>query len=489
MFVTRTAFAGALLGLALVGHTAPSTAQDGGALLAGFRDLLPADAALLIGGQSMDGGALVLDEVRIELSWRSTVVRVDEARITGGDRPGDLDMVFGGLNLRNAAGGLRADDMTLDAAAARALLSWTSETGPVDESQAQSADGGSDGQTESAPGQTRPAIDLGPGSLTARNLALQAEVQAPTEGWFVGNLAITGLTATGIEHATLDNLVIYAMGRVQASRLEVSGLDLGWVRGLNGLDDLLSGELPARGIGAAFEDLVVLDRSGAPFLTADRLAAMLDGQPAPRGAGGDTVAIGLLSIDVAAQALEVPRETLVPLPYIDRVFALLPETISGDIAFSAALDGPSRTLTIAEGRADLPGIVLLDGSLSLVDVSMTEDEPRLPLDLLQMSGSLPMFSIAGGHFTAEEQGLIAQLEAAGVERLSGRIQGLADRVEARLPMLAGRLDGIIDRLTRFEGGERIEVRLEPPTPAPAVELISMMLISPDALIARLGLSG
>ena len=323
-----------------------------------------------------------------------------------------------------------------------------------------------------------------------------------------GSLEIWILTAsrrTASPSWRWTNLVIYAMGRIQAGHLTLQGLDTGWLSGLSGWRDVVAGHLPPGGFALAIQDFLALDTTGQPFIVADELSASFAGQPAPSAADENAdaadanetdaseedepaLSVGVLQIDLAIDGFALPLETLQPLPAVEGWEAALPETLAGNLRFAGTVNGPAQELVIETGLIDLADIAYVEGGLALANVSFGPDAPQMPLALMNLPGSIPMFSIAGAHLEAEDLGLVGALEAEGVALPSASLDRLSGRLADRLPMLAGRLDGVLAWLRRFESGERATVRLAPETPAPAVELLSLMLINPDAVVERLGLT-
>lgn len=481
----RAAKVGVLVSLALplAAQQAHSQTLDA---LDQLRAFLPSDSALAF-GERVDGAeGTVLEDVVVDLIWRSSRIRAD--RLLIGTEAGDLTVDLEGVVLRNASGSLAADSLTFDANAAAVLRSWAEVEAPNENVE----------EGEASPAAETDA-DLPPGNLSAKNLTIRTTAQPPTQGWFVGDVLAEGLTSNAVERLEFVNLVAYAAGRFQAGRMVVEGIDIGWLSQLSGVDDIVGGRLPEGGVSLTLEDVVALDTSGQPFFEVGLLRALIDGQPAPAveaGAGeteeadeaDEAVPIGRLSVDFAVDDFALPIDTLRPLPIAEELALVAPETLRGSVQFAGTIDGPGQRLSIETGLIDLADVAFIEGSLDLADVSFAPDAPQMPLALIQLPGSIPMFSIAGGQLDLEDHGLLSGLEAQGVPPLSATVDSLSTRLSNRLPMLSGRLDGILAWLRAFEADGRGTVRLEPATPAPVVELLSLMLINPDGVVDRLGLS-
>ncbi|MEO1223144.1 MAG: hypothetical protein AAFX92_02875 [Pseudomonadota bacterium] len=481
----RASTLGVLFSLALpfVAQQAHSQTPDA---LDQLRAFLPSDSALAF-GERLDGPeGTVLEDVVVDLIWRSSRIRAD--RLLLATEAGDLTVELDGVVLRNASGSLAADSLSFDANAAAVLRSWAEVEAPnedVEENEAAPAD------------ETDP--DLPPGNLSAKNLTIRTTSQPPTQGWFVGDVLVEGLTSNAVERLDFVNLVAYAAGRFQAGRMVVEGIDIGWFSQLSGVDDIVGGRLPEGGVSLMLEDMMALDASGRPFFEVSHLRAFIDGEPAPAVeaveavAGGteeadEVVPVGRITLDFAVDDFALPIDTLRPLPIAEELALVAPETLSGSVQFAGTIDGPGQRLLIETGLIDLADVAFIEGSLDLADVSFAPDAPQMPLALIQLPGSIPMFSIAGGRLDVEDHGLLSGLEAQGVPPLSATVDSLSTRLSNRLPMLSGRLDGILAWLRAFESDGRGTVRIEPATPAPVVELLSLMLINPDGVADRLGLS-
>lgn len=469
---------GMLVGVSLVMAAGQAWPQSPDALDQ-LRGLLPPDSALAFSDRTDDGQALVLQDVVIDLIWRSSQIRADRLSLSPAGEPSGVTIDLDGVFLRNASGTLAADHLALDGNAVAVLQTWSQTEAPNEDSEGNQTDA-----------EIETTVDLPPGTLTAENLTIRASSQPPGQGWFMGTVSLDGLTPYGVDMIEADNLVAYAMGRIQASHFALGGLDFGWLSGISGWQSIVGGNLPATGLSLAVDDFAALDQSGQLYVRARRMAASLSGQQAPAGDGAadDELVIGRLQIDMAIDDFSMPVETLEPLPVVAELAAVLPEILSGSLRFAATVDGPAQELSIETGLIDLADIVYLEGGLALSDVSFAPDAPRMPLALIQMPGSIPMFSIAGGHLEAEDRGLIGKLETSGMPLPSASVDRLSGRLADRLPMLAGRLDGILAWLRGFEAGGRSTVRIDPATPAPAVELLSLMLINPDGVVTRLGLT-
>jgi len=448
-----------------------------------LRAFLPSDSALAFGERRDGAEGTVLEDVVVDLIWRSSRIRAD--RVLLGTEAGDLTVELDGVVLRNASGSLAADRLSFEANAAAVLRSWAEVEAPTE-----------DLEEEEVSPADEPNADLPPGSLSAKNLTIRTTAQPPTQGWFVGDVLAEGLTSNAVERLEFGNLVAYAAGRFQAGRMVVEGIDIGWLSQLSGVDDIVGGRLPEGGVSLTLEDMMALDTSGRRFFEVGHLHAFVDGQPAPQveAVAGETaetdesVPVGRLTVDFAIDDFALPIETLRPLPIAEELALVAPETLRGSVQFAGTIDGPGQRLSIETGLIDLADVAFIEGSLDLADVSFAPDAPQMPLALIQLPGSIPMFSIAGGHLDLEDHGLLSGLEAQGVPPLSATVDSLSTRLSNRLPMLSGRLDGILAWLRAFESEGRGTVRLEPATPAPVVELLSLMLINPDGVVDRLGLS-
>lgn len=478
----RAAKAGVLLGLALPLAAEPATAQTPDALDQ-LRAFLPSDSALAFGERQDGADGTVLEDVVVDLIWRSSRIRADRLLLaTGAD---DLTIELDGVVLRNPSGSLAADRLSFDAHAAAVLRSWAEVDAPNE-----------DVENDGAAPADETGTALPPGTLSARNLTIRTTAQPPTQGWFVGDVLAEGLTSDAVERLEFGNLVAYAAGRFQAGRMVLQGIDIGWLSQLSGVGDVVGGHLPEGGLSLALDDVLALDASGQPFFEVGHLRAFIDGQPAPEVEAsaaetdetGQALPIGRLTVDLAVDDFALPVETLRPLPISEELALVVPETLSGSVQFAGAIDGPGQRLSIERGLIDLADIAYIEGSLDLADVSFAPDAPQMPLALIQLPGSIPMFSIAGGHLDLEDHGLLSSLEAQGVPPLSATVDGLSTRLSNRLPMLSGRFDGILTWLRALETDGRGSVRLDPATPAPVVELLSLMLINPDGVVDRLGLS-
>jgi len=479
---------GMVLGLALfsVSGLAWGQSQDP---LDQLRELMPPDSALAFGNRTDEGQALVLQDVVIDLIWRSSQIRAENLSLTQSTGPDGVTIDLDGLVLRNASGALAADHLLLDNNAIDVLRVWAQTEAPIEDVEVQ--------PSETA---DETSVDMPPGEMSAVNLTIRAASQPPSQGWFFGELGVTGMTPHSVDTIEADNVVVYAMGRLQASHLALSGLDVGWLSNISGWRDIVEGRVPPNGLSLEVDDFASLDQSGQRFFVADRLLASMQGRPAP-DENDDNVAesnsdedavddlrVGQLEIDLAVEAFSLPVETLQPLLNPEDVAGILPEVLAGTLHFAASVDGPAQELTITTGLIDLDDIVYVNGSLALSDVSFAPDAPRMPLALIRLPGSIPMFSIAGAHLEAEDRGVIGKLRLNEIPLPSASVEGLSTQLADRLPMLAGRLDGVLAWLRGFESGEPATVRLEPATPAPAVELLSLMLINPDGMIDRLGLT-
>ncbi|MEM7442358.1 MAG: hypothetical protein AAF414_03390 [Pseudomonadota bacterium] len=447
-----------------------------------LRNLLPVDSALAFGDRADEGDVLILSDVVVDLIWRTSRIQAGRLSLDAGSGSGDLTVTLDDVVLRNAHGSLAADRLALDANAIAVLQHWSLVEAPdesVDDDERQPDE--------------EPVVDIPPGGLSAENLTIHAASQPHAQGWFIGDLELTGLTPTGVDKLEMDNLVIYAMGRIQAGTLTLRGLDAGWMSGLSGLQDIVAGLLPPGGLALAITDFLILDPSGRSYVAADQLSASFEGRPAPMATDAtdedaEALSVGVLELDLTVDGFVLPLDTLQPLLMTGEWEAVLPDTLSGNLRFAGTVDGPAQELTIETGLIDLADIAYVEGGLALTNVSFAPDAPQMPLAMMNLPGSIPMFSVAGAHLEAEDLGVIGVLEAGGVALPSASIDRLASRLADRLPMLAGRLDGVLAWLRRFESGERATVRLAPETPAPAVELLSMMLINPDGVVERLGLT-
>lgn len=480
---------GLLLGLALLLVDGRAWAQDSDPLNR-LRALLPADSALAFGDRTDQDGTLILNQVVIDLIWRSSSIRADQLSLTQAAGLDDVSIEMDGVVLRNAGGALAADHVTLDGNAASVLRSWGEVAAPND----------IEDEIQEPPDQGLANIE--PGELAAKNVTIRATSQSPAQGWFMADLTMSGLTRDSVDRLEVSNLVIYAMGRIQAGHVSLQGLDTGWMASISDVQDIVGGLLPPGGLALMIDDLIVLDQVGQPYFGVDLLSVSLNGQPAPEidstsepveededGEAAEAMPpVGRLQIDLAAQDFDLPLTTLRPLPIAEMWASVLPETLTGTLRFAGTLDGPAQEVTITTGLIDLADIVYVDAQLSLVDVSFAQDAPRMPLALLQLPGSVPMFSIAGGHLELEDRGIIDGLGNQGIPLPSATIDDLSTRLSNRLPMLAGRLDGVLNWLRQFESSGQAAVAVDPATPAPVVELLSLILINPDGVADRLGLS-